>query len=196
MMNGRPRREIADGKFLGHVGNERDLLDTFRANLGGDRLDRHRTIERLTAGHRNGVIEQDLVGDIGASGDRLPDRHRTGMIPGALAEILEDVPPAGKKRGRHPVHALPTHLDQRGCLAVHPRCHDVAPDARKRLRTCRHLGRDVVRAAGTKIGRARRALHAERDRCRGNKTRRALHEALPGENAFEPLGDDGCELAR
>ena len=50
-----------------------------------------RAVDRLPAGHRDGVVVEDLVGDVGARRDRLADRHRAGVVPGALAEVLEDV---------------------------------------------------------------------------------------------------------
>ena len=90
----------------------------------------------------------------------LADRHRAGMIPGALAEVLEDVAAAGEARGCRPVHALAAHLDQRRGLAVHPARHEVAADAGQRLASprapwsrCCAGSRSRNRACGSRRGR-------------------------------------------
>ena len=48
-------------------------------------------VVRLPAGHRDRVVEQDLVGHVHAGGDRGADREIAGVIVGAVAEILEHV---------------------------------------------------------------------------------------------------------
>ena len=40
-----------------------------------------RPVDRLAAGHGDGIVVEDLVGDVGPGRDRLADRHRAGMIP-------------------------------------------------------------------------------------------------------------------
>src|SRR3546814_6194924 len=48
-------------------------------------------IMRLAAGHRHGVVEQNLVGDVDLGGDRGAQRQQAGMEIGAVPEIGEDV---------------------------------------------------------------------------------------------------------
>ena len=48
-------------------------------------------VERLAAGHRDGIVEQHLVGHRDPGGDRGADRHDAGMGIGAVADIGEDV---------------------------------------------------------------------------------------------------------
>src|SRR3546814_11079395 len=46
-------------------------------------------IMRLAAGHRHGVVEQNLVGDVDLGGDRGAQRQQAGMEIGAVPEIGE-----------------------------------------------------------------------------------------------------------
>ena len=45
----------------------------------------------LAAGHGDGVVEEDLVGDVRAAGYRVADGERTGMVERAVAQVLEHV---------------------------------------------------------------------------------------------------------
>ena len=58
----------------------------------------------------------------------------------------------------HPGDAFAAHLYQARSIAVHPRRHEMAADARLRARALRHLGGTVVRAAGTEVGQAAHAV--------------------------------------
>ena len=62
-----------------------------RGQLAGDLGGREAALGRLAAGHGDGVVIQDLVGDICLRRHSLTDRQRAGMIPRTLAEVLEDV---------------------------------------------------------------------------------------------------------
>jgi hypothetical protein len=121
--------EIGGVEFIGIVGDHGNPHNTVGADLVGDALHADRAVDRLAAGHRNGVVEQDLVSDVGFRSGGLADRHRAGVVISALAEILEHMRSAGEQRGRHPVDAFAAHLDQRRGLAVHPACHEVTADA-------------------------------------------------------------------
>ena len=48
-------------------------------------------VHRLAAGHRDGIVVEDLVGDVDAGRDCRADRQQAGMVVGAVAEVLEDV---------------------------------------------------------------------------------------------------------
>ncbi len=66
----------------------------------------------LAAGHRDGVVEQDLVGDVDAGRGRGADRQIAGMVVGAVAEILEHVAALRERRLADPVRALAAHLGE------------------------------------------------------------------------------------
>ena len=53
------------------VGDHRDALRAFRRDLARDLVDRHVAVDRLPAGQRHRVVEENLVGDVDAgSGGR------------------------------------------------------------------------------------------------------------------------------
>ena len=86
---GRPRRALRI--FLRLVGDDDDALGAFGRDLARDLRHGEAAVVALAAGHRDGVVEQDLVGDVDARGDRGADRQVAGMVVGAVAEILEHV---------------------------------------------------------------------------------------------------------
>ena len=45
----------------------------------------------LAAGHRDGRVVEQLVGDVDAGGDRGPDREAAGVGERAVAEVLDEV---------------------------------------------------------------------------------------------------------
>src|SRR6185436_16238758 len=111
-------------------------------------------VERLSAGHGDGVVVEDLVGHADASGPRGADGEAAGVDVGAVAQVLEDVPGIGEGRLADPVAALPAHLGEPFSGAVHPVRHVVAADAGIGARALRHHGGGVVRAARAEIGNA------------------------------------------
>ena len=92
------------------VGGDHHLFRTFAGHLPRDLWHRELSVDRLPAGHRHRIVEQDLVGDVVACGDRLPDRQIAGMEVGALAHILENMRRVGEARLPHPVDAFRAHL--------------------------------------------------------------------------------------
>ena len=124
------RKAVVDGVVLGDVVGEHDhLRRAFGFDLAGDAVDRDDAVDRLAAGHRDRVVEEHLVGDVGLGRDRLADRQVAGVVVGAVAEVLEDVRHLRELRVRDPVDAFAAHLDQARGVAVHPRGHEVAADA-------------------------------------------------------------------
>ncbi len=149
------RREVLHAvMFLRLVGHHHDACHTFGGDLAGDLRHRQRAVERLAAGHRDRVVEQDLVGDVDAGGDRGADRHVAGMEIGAVADIGEDMLFLGERRLADPGDALAAHLAEGVGAAVHPHRQCVAADAAERAAAVDDLGRGVVRAAGAEIGPA------------------------------------------
>jgi hypothetical protein len=136
-------------------GDERDALHAFGRHLARDQRHRGDAVDRLAAGHRDGVVVQDLVGDVDLGRDRRADGQVTGVEIGAVAQVLEHVRHFRERGLADPGRAFAAHV---GGQLVHLRVdrgrHHVAADAGQRERTVRHLGRGVVRAAGAIEGRA------------------------------------------
>ena len=145
------------------VGDDDDLLRAFGRDLTRDDRHREAAVVALPAGHRDSVVEQDLVGDVHAGGGRRADRQIAGVIVGAVTEVLEHVVALGERRFADPVRALAAHVGEAVGVAVHPLRHEVAADARIGAHALRHHGGRIVRAAGAEIRRARRHVGHRRD---------------------------------
>ena len=59
---------LAVAVFVRIVGDDGDALDAFGAHLAGDHVDGQAALVRLAAGHGDGVVVEDLVGDVGVGG--------------------------------------------------------------------------------------------------------------------------------
>ena len=125
----------------------------FGDHLCGDLVNAEFAIVFLAACHRNGVVVEDLVGNVDARGDRLADGEQAGVEIGAIAEIGEDVGFVGEGCFPDPGDTFAAHLGE-GFGPVHPKRHDVAADAGERAAAFRRLGRAIVRTARAEIGRA------------------------------------------
>ena len=156
------------------------------ATCAGDLRHGQAAVVLLPAGHGDGVVVEDLVGDVDAGGDRGADRQRAGMVVGAVADVLEHVVARRERRLADPVGALAAHMGEAERRAVHPLHHVVAADAGIGAAALGHDGRGIVRAAGAEIGRAhgdvlRRGEHAlrllEPREARGERPRSARTSA-------------------
>lgn len=95
MVDRRALREVdSAGIFFRLVAHDRDALHAFRTHLISDHVNGEVTFMRLAARHGDRVIVENFVGDVCARSARKADRHGTGMIVGAIAEILEEMLPA------------------------------------------------------------------------------------------------------
>ena len=144
--------------FLRLVGDDDDLSRALGRDLARDHVDGQPAFMALAAGHRDGVVEQDLVGDVGVGIAGPAQGQRTGVVVGAVAEILEDVLALRERRLADPVRALAAHLGVALGRAIHPLRHEMAADAGIGPHALRHSRRRVVRAAGAEIGGARRRV--------------------------------------
>ena len=99
----------------------------------GDTLYGQWAVYRLAARHGDGIVEENLVGDVGVGGDRLPDRKRPGVIERAVTEILENMLAAVELRTCDPVDTFAAHLDQAVRVPSHPARHEMAADAGQRF---------------------------------------------------------------
>jgi hypothetical protein len=136
------------------VADHHHLLDALALDLARDAVDADHAVDRLAAGHRHRVVEQDLVGDGRLRGHRLADRQIARVPVGAVAQVLKHMGHLGEHRVADPVDALAAHLDQAFGLARHPRGHEVTADAGLRARPFGHPGAGVVRTAGAEIRHA------------------------------------------
>ena len=117
------------GYFSGSSVTTTTRLAPSAATCAGDLRHGQAAVIGLAAGHGDGVVEQDLVGDVDAGRDRGADRQVAGMVVGAVAEVLEHVRARGERRLADPVGALAAHLGEARGRAVHPLRHVVAADA-------------------------------------------------------------------
>ena len=162
------------GVALGLVGDKRHFLHPLRREFRQDLDRRHGAFDRLSAGHRDEAVEEDLVGDRHVGGDRLTDRERTGMGVGAVADIGEHMVLAGERLLAEPHRSFAAHVRSgRGLVRIDQRRHPMAADAGERPAALGHRGRTVVRASGAEPGAAhRRGTVAER--CAGRLRRAQL----------------------
>ncbi len=144
----------ADGVLLGLVAHQGDAAHALGVDLLADRPGMDVAVMRLAAGHGDGIVVEDLVGDVGVGRDRLADGEVTRMEVGAVAQVLEDVRHLGEMVRADPRHALGTHVGEGLGVALHADGQRMAADAGHRHRAVRDLGRGVVRAAGAEIGHA------------------------------------------
>src|SRR5690606_524034 len=150
---GRKLRAVAP---LGQVvADQHDRVHALAAHLVRDLRHGQGAVDRLAAGHGDGVVVEDLVGDVDAGRDRLADRQRAAVEVGAVAQVLEHVPGFGEARLAAPGHAFAAHLGEGVGAAVHPGDHVVAADAAQRARALRYHRGGVVRAAGAVVRHAR-----------------------------------------
>ena len=189
------RREFGGGEQLRLVRNDRDTLDAFGVYRVRDALHRQRTIERLATGHRNGIVEEDLVGNVRARRNRLANGERSRMIERAVAQILEDMLVTVEQRPRNPVDAFAAHLDQAVRFAAHPAGHEMAADSGQRLRALGYLRRRIVRAARTEIGDTLCAADLDRMRA-ALQLLGASAESVTAEHTVEATPDDRHEVHR
>ncbi len=90
MERGVGRKAVSDGVVLRDiVADNGQRLHALGFDLARHRIHRQRAVHRLSTGHRNRLIEQDLVGDVRLCRDRLANRQITRVIVGAVAQILE-----------------------------------------------------------------------------------------------------------
>ena len=145
-------REILHlGVLLGFIGDHGDLDHALGLELAGDLRHGQMAFDRLAAGHRHRVVEQQLVGDVDTAGGGGAHGQDAGMEVGAVADIGEHVGFLGERRLADPGRPLAAHLAVERGGAVHPLRHVVAADAGERAAAVDDFCRCVVRAAGTEI---------------------------------------------
>ena len=91
VVDGHAARDEA-GRILERlVGDHHHLLDALGQHLLQDHRHGHAAVERLAAGHGDGVVVEDLEGHVHAGRARRADGQAAGVDVGAVAEVLEHV---------------------------------------------------------------------------------------------------------
>ena len=192
-------REPGIGRiFFRLVRHHDDPADAFGRNLAADLRHRQRPVDRLAARHRDSIVVEDLVCDVGSRRDSRADRHQPRMEIGAVADILENVRHVREGRDAIPVGPFRTHMDRGDGIPVHPHSHVAAPDPGHGMAAFGHLGRAVVRASRTEIGATRdagRRIRPSPDRrlIRGNRLPEA---AVDHAEPVQPCSDRARNLPR
>ncbi|CFP47906.1 Uncharacterised protein [Bordetella pertussis] len=181
--------------FFRLVGGDDDARHVLAAQLLADLRHRYRPVDRLAAGHGHGVVEQDLVGDVGARGHGLADRQVARVVIRAFAHVLEHVRHLYIGRQADPVGAFAAHLGQAAGVAVHPGRHVMAAHAGQRLAAFGHLGGGAVRTARTEVGAPAHAVGVigKRRRTRERFGRGAARHMA---RAAQPRGQRGGQQRR
>ena len=149
----------------------------------------------LAAGHGDGPVVEDLVGDVDASGHRSPHRQAGGVEERSVADVLEDVGPVGERRPADPGGALAAHLVNDLGPVVDPQGHGVAPHAGAHERALGSLRRAVVGAAAAPVRRSGHLCFAgpggglDQPQAGLHRHRQGAHLAAQHSGA-EPVGDD------
>ena len=79
----------------------------------------------LAARHRDGIIIEDLIGDIGARRQSRADRLNARVVVGPIAQVLKHMIAFGKRGLTDPIRAFGSHMGKAFGLAVHPLHHIV-----------------------------------------------------------------------
>ena len=110
------------------------------ATCRGDPRHVEAAVHRLAAGHRHGVVEEDLVGDVDAGRRGGADGEAARVVVGAVAEFWKTWPRV--ENGASPTQLAPSaaHLGVALGGAVHVLGHVVAADAGIGARAFRHDG--------------------------------------------------------
>src|SRR5574337_1617800 len=95
------------------VGDHDNVGDALGFQLADKERNREGAIHGLAAGHGDGVVVEDLVGDVHFGGHRLADGEYAGAEIGAVPQVGEDVLLAGEGRLPDPGHAFAPHLGER-----------------------------------------------------------------------------------
>ena len=154
-MEGDARRPFGADRILARiVAHQGDAFDALGADLAADAPRRDVAVVRLAAGHGDGVVVENLVGDGGLGRDGMADRQIARMEIGAVAQILEGVRRVGEVAGTDPGGALGAHVGKGLGVALHADGQRMAADTGQCHRTVGDFRRSVVRAAGAEVGHA------------------------------------------
>jgi hypothetical protein len=98
----------------------------------------------LAARHGDGVVVQNLIGDVYTRSHALANRQNATVEVGAVANVGKDVLVGAEGLLAAPWYALTTHLGEARGAAVHPEAHEVAANAGHGARAFGNFGGGVV----------------------------------------------------
>ena len=157
MVGGDPARQVPGRVLLRLVAHHHHLLRPLRDHLVGDGVHPDLAPEGLSAGHRDRVVVEDLVGDVDPRRHRGPYREDPAVVVGPVAEVGEEVVLGGERGVPDPVHPLAAHVGR--VVRAPPRVehrHPVTADPGHRPRAVGDAGRGVVGAPRAEVRRARK----------------------------------------
>ena len=141
--------------FLDVIGGDDDLGDLLRLQQTQDLGQAHLADRVLAAGHGDGAVVEQLVGDVVSRGHGSAQGQGARVHEGAVADVLHHVTLVEEGGHPGPLDALAAHLGDAGDVAdlllIHHQHHGVAADAASDERAVRDLGRRVVRTAGAEV---------------------------------------------
>jgi hypothetical protein len=162
----RVERDVAVALRLGR--GHHDLLDALERQRARDRRHVEAPGRLLSAGHRDGVVVEQLVGDARAGGHRRADRQRPGVMERPVAQVLDEVLVVGERLQADPLRPLAAHLGHADelapAIAAVDRDQRVAPDAGADELVGRRPRGDVVRTPRAEVRRAHRQRLVARGR--------------------------------
>ncbi len=91
-----PFGELRQVQILFFVVNHFDCRHAHGLKLVCDAIGGQSALVTLPAGHGHGIVEQDFIGHRGIRGQCGTNGLHTGMVIGAIAQILEHMPAMGK----------------------------------------------------------------------------------------------------
>ena len=146
---GNPARQPARVEVFLFVIDSHDLGDAKRLDLLDHAVNVDLSVVGLPASHRDGVVVEQLECDVRLGGHRRADRHRTRMVIGPVAELLENVRRLREFLLANPVDALAAHMRVAEDVSIHPLHHIMAANSAETATAVRKLGGGIVRAART-----------------------------------------------
>ena len=165
------------------IRNHRDTRNAFRRDLCSVLRHGEAALGRLPAGHRDCVVDQQLVGDARLRGDRLADRHDARVGIRAVAHIGEHVRCIGEWGHANEWRALAAHVREGARLVAFIQRHEVAADAGGREATVGQARRCPMRTARAECWNApqqanraiRHALHRRIGHIQSCRAQEARH---------------------
>ena len=124
---------VSNGRvFFGLVGDDDDVLGAFGPhalrNLNHT-VPLGTLAHGLAAGHGNGVVVQNFVGDVDTRCHALAHRQQAAVEVSAVADVGKNMLVVAERLLADPRHALAAHLGEAHGAAVHPQAHEMAANA-------------------------------------------------------------------
>ncbi len=99
------------------LGGDDDPADALELEQARQLRHRQGALDLLAAGHRHGVVVEELVGHVDARRHGSADGERAGVVERAVAEVLHEVLALYERRHPDPLRSLSAHLRDAGDVA-------------------------------------------------------------------------------